>query len=127
MLLPIIFTMILGTIDAGRMVMSQTMLAYAVTVGARAGTGNKNSQADVQTAVIAAAPMLTLTSSDVQTSNITTTTAGGVTSSTTAGWSARTRGDTVTVTATYNFAPINPLLTKIGSKQFSQTSTLTIP
>lgn len=118
MLLPIIFTMLLGIVDASRAVTSKMMLAYAVTVGARAATANANTTTNVQNAVIAAAPMLALTSSNIPTGNITTSAAS---------WSARTSGSTVTVKATYAYAPINPLLTKIGSRTWSYTSTISIP
>ena len=128
LVLPIILLVIVGTIDASRMVMSNMMLSYAVTAGARAATAGNSTQANVQTVVTGASPMLALTTSNIPTSNITTTPAGTTTASSTAtAWSARTRGDTVTVTATYTFTPSNPLFTKIGSRTFTQTSAMTIP
>jgi Flp pilus assembly protein TadG len=119
LVLPILVLVILGTIDASRMVLSRTMLAYAVTTGARVGTASNNTQANVQTAVVNAAPMLSLsTSTNIPTANITTSAAS---------WSARKSGDTVTVRATYTFTSSNPFLTKIGSRTWTLTSTMAIP
>jgi Flp pilus assembly protein TadG len=119
LVLPIIVLVIVGTIDASRMVTSRMMLAYAVTVGARTATAKANATSDVQNAVIAAAPILNLnTTTNILTTDVTTNATS---------WTARTSGNTVTVTARYTFTPSNPLFTKIGSRTFTLTSTMTIP
>lgn len=117
LVLPIFLLIAIGMIDAGRMIFSKTMLTYAVTVGARTGIGlSATTTAAVQTAVINAAPMLKLT-----TSNVTAVTTNA------ASWSARTRGNTVTVTATYTFTPVAPGFTKLANKTFTYTCKMTIP
>ena len=63
---PLFFTVILGTLEGGRFVVSRMMLAYAVSVGARAATLSGASATSVQTAVVNAAPMLHLSSSQVE-------------------------------------------------------------
>lgn len=119
LVLPIIVLVIVGTIDASRMVTSRMMLAYAVTVGARAATAKANATSDVQNAVIAAAPILNMnTTTNILSTDVTTSAAS---------WTGRTSGDTVTVQARYTFTPSNPLFTKIGSRTFTLKSTMTIP
>jgi Flp pilus assembly protein TadG len=125
--LPIFLAMTLGMVEASRMIVSKTMLAYAVTAGARAASAKYNhnatpstlSTSDVQSVVIAAAPMLNLTASNFD----------SITSSAT--WASRTHGDTVTVQAHYTFTPAfvagSPVLVSLTSKTFNYTSTMTIP
>jgi Flp pilus assembly protein TadG len=62
---PVFFTLIACALEGGRFVVSRMMLAYAVTVGARAATLSTASTTTVQNAVINAAPMLHLTASQV--------------------------------------------------------------
>jgi Flp pilus assembly protein TadG len=62
---PLFFTVMLGTLEGGRFVVSRMMLAYAVSVGARAATLGGATTASVQTAVVNAAPMLHLSTSQV--------------------------------------------------------------
>ncbi len=122
LVLPILLCTTIGLYDAGRMVTSKTMLAYAVTVGARTATAKVNSSgttlstSDVQQVVINAAPFLNLS-----TSNVTTVSSSNGT------WASRTRGNSVTVTATYTFTPLLPFLTKLAAKTYTYTSTMTIP
>lgn len=63
---PLFFTLIACALEGGRFVVSRMMLAYAVTVGARAATLRNASATSVQTAVVNAAPMLHLTASQVE-------------------------------------------------------------
>lgn len=63
---PLFFTLIACALEGGRFVVSRMMLAYAVTVGARAATLKSASATSVQTAVVNAAPMLHLTASQVE-------------------------------------------------------------
>ena len=65
-MVPLFFTVVFGALEGGRFVVSRMMLAYAVSVGARAATLSSASTASVQTAVVNAAPMLHLTSSQVE-------------------------------------------------------------
>jgi Flp pilus assembly protein TadG len=106
----------LGTIDASRMVVSRSMLSYAVTVGSRKAVANSTTlTSQVQSAVVAAAPMLKLT-----TGAVTVTTSA-------ASWAARTSGDTVTVTTSYTFVPVIGTWSKLITKTFSSTITVTLP
>jgi Flp pilus assembly protein TadG len=117
MVVPLLFLMTIGVYDAGRMVVTKTMLAYAVTIGARAGVAsNTTSTSAVQSAVVAAAPFLNLS-----TSNVTTVSSSNGT------WATRSRGDSVTVTGQYTFTPTLPLFTKLASKTHTYTSTMKIP
>jgi Flp pilus assembly protein TadG len=63
---PLFFTLIACAIEGGRFVVSRMMLAYAVSVGARAATLNSASTTSVQNAVVNAAPMLHLSASQVE-------------------------------------------------------------
>jgi Flp pilus assembly protein TadG len=63
---PVFFTLIACALEGGRFVVSRMMLAYAVTVGARAATLKSASATTVQNAVVNAAPMLHLTASQVE-------------------------------------------------------------
>ena len=63
---PVFFVLIACALEGGRFVISRMMLAYAVTVGARAATLSRASTTSVQTAVVNAAPMLHLTASQVE-------------------------------------------------------------
>jgi Flp pilus assembly protein TadG len=63
---PIFFTLIACALEGGRFVVSRMMLAYAVTVGARAATLSTASATTVQNAVINAAPMLHLAATQVE-------------------------------------------------------------
>ncbi len=62
---PIFFALIAGAVEGGRFVVSRMMLSYAVTVGARAATLSNASTTSVQNAVVNAAPMLHLGTSQV--------------------------------------------------------------
>ena len=64
-MVPLFFTVMLGTLEGGRFVVSRMMLAYAVSVGTRAATLGGATTASVQTAVVNAAPMLHLSTSQV--------------------------------------------------------------
>jgi Flp pilus assembly protein TadG len=63
---PVFFTLVACALEGGRFVVARMMLAYAVTVGARAATLKNATTSTVQTAVVNAAPMLHLTSSQVE-------------------------------------------------------------
>ena len=87
-----------GTIDAGRLIVSQVMLSYAVISGARlAGVSSTtNVLSTVQPAVVAAAPLLNLPTSAVHYQ----INGGGTDSGTPAA------GDVVRVYASYNYQPL---------------------
>jgi Flp pilus assembly protein TadG len=63
---PLFFTVVFGTLEGGRFVVSRMMLSYAVSVGARAATLIGASPTSVQTAVVNAAPMLHLSATQVE-------------------------------------------------------------
>ncbi len=66
LVVPVLFAVLLGTIEGGRFVVSRLMLSYAVVVGARAATLSAASNNSVQTAVINAAPMLRIVPAQVE-------------------------------------------------------------
>jgi Flp pilus assembly protein TadG len=117
LVVPILFLILVGTIDAGRMLISRSMLQYAVIAGARAGLAKTNATVGaVQTATAAAAPMLHLTPGSV----VVTTSA--------AAWITRTTGDTVTVSYSgYTFTPASGSFARLTTKSLAATSTQTIP
>lgn len=126
MVLPILMAITLGTIDLGRMVVAKETAHYAAVVGARTALGRVNSSGttlsstDVQNAVIAAAPMLKLT-----TSNVSVTVSGSTTA-----FASRARGDTVTVAVTNcTFTPLIPKISKIIStgKSCNTKSAMVVP
>jgi Flp pilus assembly protein TadG len=123
LVVPILVLVTIGTIDAGRMVVAKQMCAYAAIIGARTGVAKATASTGVvQTAAIGAAPLLHLTAGDV--------TVGATVGSTTAvrtPFSARTRGDTVTVTVTYVFTPVMPVLSKLATKTYSVNSAMVVP
>ena len=92
-------------------------------IGARTGVAKATASTGVvQTAAIGAAPLLHLTATNV--------TVGATVGSTTAvrnPFSARTRGDTVTVTVTYTFTPVIPVLSKLATKTYSVNSAMVVP
>ena len=118
---PLICLVLLGMIDGSRMVIARCMLSYAVIVGARTGAAKANSVAAVQTATAAAAPMLGLSAGTVVVQ------LNGV-PPTTATWSARSGGDTVTVSYSgYTFRPAAGSFTKMVTKTFNASCIRTIP
>jgi Flp pilus assembly protein TadG len=127
LVVPILFLILIGTIDVGRMLISRSMLQYAVISGARAGLAKTNSTtAAVQTATAAAAPMLHLTATNVNVCVDTVGTCTGVASST--AWTARTTGDTVTVSYSgYTFTPASGSFARLTTKSLAAASTQTIP
>lgn len=123
LVVPLLVAVTIGTIDAGKMVVAKQMCAYAAIVGARTGVAKATaSSTAVQNAAIAAAPLLHLTTSDV-----TVVVYVGSTAVVRTPFTARTRGDTVSVTVGYTFTPVIPLLTKLASKTYSVKSAVVIP
>ena len=71
-ILPLAVTVMFGSIEAGRMVVSRMMLSYAVIEGGRAaGTRGTANCTDVEAAVINASPLLKLTAADIDTEVVT--------------------------------------------------------
>ena len=114
---PVLFVVLLGMLEASRMMVARCMLTYAVSVGARMGLAKSNTNTStIKTAVVNAAPMLGLSTGSVSVAT------------SAASWTARTSGNTVTVTYTgYTFTPIAGPFTKLASKTFNATSMETIP
>ncbi|MFL5303633.1 MAG: TadE/TadG family type IV pilus assembly protein [Polyangia bacterium] len=122
LVVPILVLVTIGTIDAGRMVVAKQMCAYAAIVGARTGVVTATTSTSVvQTAATGAAPLLHLTAS-----NVTVAVTVGSTAATRT-FTARTRGDTVTVTVAYTFTPVIPVLSKLATKNYSVKSAMVIP
>lgn len=123
LVVPILVLVTIGTIDAGKMVVAKQMCAYAAIVGARTGVAKATaSSGAVQTAAIGAAPLLHLTAS-----NVTVAVTVGSTAVARTPFNARTRGDTVTVTVTYTFTPVIPVLSRLATKSYSVKSAMVVP
>jgi Flp pilus assembly protein TadG len=113
-------TLLFAALDGGRLVITRCMLNYAVIVGSRmASMPQTPAAANVQTAVVAAAPFLGLTAGAV---TVTITNSGGVTKA----FVSRAAGDTATVSATYSFRAFVTLMSKFASRSFSSTSAITV-
>jgi hypothetical protein len=113
------FPLLFGAIDGGRFVISHCMLSNAVIVGGRlASVASTASSTAVQTAVVGAAPFLSLTNAAVTVA----VTHGGTATT----FAARATGDTVSVSATYSFRAVLPLLTKFASRSYTATSAVTV-
>ena len=98
-MLPLFMAVLFGTIDAGRLVVSHVMLSYAVITGARlAGVSSTPTplSSSIPPAVVAAAPLLNLTTGVVHYQ----INGGGTDSGTPA------PGDTVRVYASYAYKPL---------------------
>lgn len=70
-MVPLFFTVVFGALEGGRFVVARMMLSYAVSVGARAATLtgatlDTTNTACVQNVVVNAAPMLHLSTSQVE-------------------------------------------------------------
>jgi len=99
LVLPIFVAVLFGAIDGGRLVVSQCMLNYAVIAGARlASVSSTSSFGTVQTAVVAAAPLLNLTTSAVHYQ------IGSGAADT--GFATLAAGNTVRVYASYTYKPL---------------------
>jgi Flp pilus assembly protein TadG len=101
LIFPAIVGILFAIIDAGRFVGARVMLTQAVSAGARtAGLSTTTTTATVTQAVRDAAPMLNgINVTTVQCTQ-------GTTAAACASFGAKTVGDRVTVTATYNFDPM---------------------
>lgn len=125
--LPILMAVTFGAMDVVRMIIAKEMCAYAAVVGARSGIALSNTQPTVLTKAANSVPLLKLTTSNVGVvvKDSTGTTTHAFTSTT----DARVRGDIVTVTVTYTFAPLIPFFSKIPSvgKAYSIASAMVIP
>jgi Flp pilus assembly protein TadG len=124
LVLPILMAVTVGAIDLGRVLVSKEMSVYATAVGARLAVGKVNSSGatlsstDVQNAVIAAAPLLKLT-----TSNVTVAVSGSTTT-----FTSRTRGDKVTVSITgCTFTSVSKVSKLATGKNCNSTSVMVIP
>jgi Flp pilus assembly protein TadG len=119
LVIPILLALLFGAIDGGRLVITRCMLNYAVIVGSRMASMPQTPAAtNVQNAVVAAAPFLSLT-----TAAVTVTITNGVTAKT---FASRTVGDTATVSATYSYHAFLTFMSRFGSRSFSSTSAVTV-
>jgi Flp pilus assembly protein TadG len=110
LVLPLFALVLFGVIDAGRLVVSQVMLNYAVSVGSRmASVSNTTAFSNVQTAVANAASLLSLNSGSVHFA-ITT---GGVAGAQDAGFGSRAAGQVMRVYTTYSYKPL--IIMKLGN------------
>jgi Flp pilus assembly protein TadG len=115
---PVFFTLIACALEGGRFVVSRMMLAYAVSVGARAATLSTATMTSVQNAVVKAAPMLHLTASQVEVTPSTLPLAVGTTVTVSVG---------VTTPANkYRFTSvIPPRFSPFSSRSWSARATMT--
>jgi Flp pilus assembly protein TadG len=119
LVIPILLTLLFAAIDGGRLVVTRCMLNYAVIVGSRmASMPQTPAAANVQSAVVAAAPFLGLTTAAVTV----TITSGATTKS----FTSRAAGDTATVSATYNYTAFLTFMSKFASRAFSSTSAVIV-
>jgi Flp pilus assembly protein TadG len=118
--LPLLLTLLFGSIDGGLLVISRCAVSYAAVTGAR--TASLRSAAvtlpAVKSAASAAIPFLTINPTnihvyvnDIEVTNNATFTAR-----------AAGTGNTVKVSVSYAYAPITPGFTKLGSKTLTGTS-----
>lgn len=114
-ILPLVVVVMLGSIEAGRMVVSRAMLSYASINGVRAAavTGTA-SQTVVQNTVIQSAPLLALNPS-----NVTVAVQGD---SSVSAFVGRTTGNTVSVTVTYTFQPMVSLPAGLTTRTWTATT-----
>jgi Flp pilus assembly protein TadG len=118
LVLPLLVAVLFGAIDGGRLVVSQCMLNYAVIAGARMASVSSTgtSFTPVQTAVVAAAPLLNLSSSAIH-YQIGTTTADS-------GYSSLAAGNTIRVYASYNYRPL--ILSRLGAKTLNASGQIVV-
>ena len=115
--LPLLLALIFGTVDVGRLVMSQSMLSYAVAVGARTGAAtNAATFTTVQTAVQNSATLLNISSGSIHYQ-----VNGGAADT---GFGSRTPGSTFTVYTTYSYQPV--FIKQLRSRTLNASSTVTI-
>lgn len=121
LVVPLLVTVVFGTVELGRLVCARASLAYAAIQGARtaAGTASTTTLSSVQNTVIACAPMLGLTGSNV------TVELNGVTA-TSAGFAARAAGDSVKVTVTYQFTPAISVPAVLTARTMTENNTTTV-
>src|SRR3954468_2321454 len=107
LVLPVLVGVLLGAIDAGRLVVSQCMLNYAVIAGARlASVSSTTNFTTVQTAVVAAAPLLNLPTTAVHYQ------IGAGTADT--GFATLAAGNTIRVYASYTYRAL--VMRVLGTK-----------
>jgi len=117
LVLPVLVAVLFGAIDGGRLVVSQCMLNYAVIAGARlASVSSTTSFAPVQTAVVAAAPLLNLSTSAVHYQ----IGAGAAD----AGFATLTTGNTIRVYSTYNYRPL--VFSKLGAMTLNASGQIVV-
>jgi Flp pilus assembly protein TadG len=113
LVLPILMVVTFGAIDAGRLVVAKVELSYACIMGARlAAVSNTTAFTTVQTAVVAAAPLLNLATTAVH-YQIGSGTADS-------GFSSRATGSTIRVYSTYNYQPM--LIKALSSRTVSASA-----
>jgi Flp pilus assembly protein TadG len=118
LVLPLLIAVLFGAIDGGRLVVSQCMLNYAVIAGARLASVSSTgtSFTPVQTAVVAAAPLLTLPTNAVH-YQIGTGTADS-------GFATLAAGNIIRVYASYNYRPL--VLSKLGARTLNASGQIVV-
>jgi Flp pilus assembly protein TadG len=115
--LPLLMAILFGTIDVGRLVMSQCMLSYAVSVGARTGAAfSTGSFTTVQTAVQNASAILAIPSASIHYSIN-----GGAADT---GFATLSYGNTLTVYTSYSFQPV--FIRQLASRTLNASATVTV-
>jgi len=121
LVLPIFVGVLFGAIDGARLVVSQCMLNYAVVAGARLASvsstaATSNPLQTVKTAVIAAAPLLNLSTSDVH-YQIGTGAAD-------TGFGTLAPGNLIRVYASYTYKPL--VLSILGTKTLNGSGQIVV-
>ena len=112
--LPLLLTLLFGSIDGGLLVISRCAVSYAAITAARTASLRSPTMTlpAVKTAATAAVPFLTINNSNVHVyvNDI------EVTNDATFGARAAGAGNTVKVSVSYDYVPFTPGFTKLGSK-----------
>jgi Flp pilus assembly protein TadG len=121
LVLPVFVGVLFGAIDGARLVVSQCMLNYAVIAGARlASVSSTSTFSTVQTAVVAAAPLLGLSTNAVHYQIATTTS----TSAADTGFGTQVPGNTIRVYASYVYKPL--VLSILGTKTLNGSGQIVV-
>jgi Flp pilus assembly protein TadG len=118
--LPLLLTLLFGSIDGGLLVISRCMVSYAAVTATRTASLRSTTMtlSSVKTAATDAIPFLTISTSNIHVY------VNDVEVTTDVAFKARTAGtgNTVKVTVAYAYVPVTPGFTKLGSKTLTGTS-----
>ena len=118
--LPLLLTLLFGSIDGGLLVISRCAVSYAAITAARTASLRSPTMtiSSVKTAATNASPLLTIAANNIHVY------VNDVEVTTDPAFAARVAGtgNTVKVSVSYAYVPITPGFTKLGSKTLTGTS-----